>query len=90
MSAEAKKIEEVVDEVLAKEREDSISATEVHYLQKVFADVEQANALLNQAAANLNHAAGAKQSFIDFLSLVYGLKDADKVDVKTGVITRAE
>jgi hypothetical protein len=73
-----------------KEPVESITPQELAHLKKVNQDVANADAIFNQAAANLNRANGSKQGFYDYLVGLYKLVGNDSVNLETGAIKRVK
>jgi hypothetical protein len=70
--------------------QEEITPAEQAHLQHVYECAAQADRDLQQAAANLNMAIGARASFVQYLLAVYGLDgNTEGFEVETGKIVRA-
>jgi hypothetical protein len=78
-------IPQAVEEV--KSQAEEISPSQLAHLQKVYAEVDHADKNLHEAIANQQACAGARNSFMAFLTAEYVLAKGDEIDLKTGKIT---
>lgn len=67
---------------------EQITPSQQKHLAQVYAAVDASRLELQRAVANSQATVGARESFMHFLAVEYGLNEGDTVEVATGKIIR--